>query len=104
MGVIYTLVNDTRKEFIGVGPLPFNAKDPEEYPYCNFIVYLLKTHWKYDNVLLLNDSGDFDVLWNREESYKDVGIELWNEFVERMKGKYPDLLMSTFDRATWGLK
>ena len=91
MGVRYGLFNHTKKEFIVPKDIPVDAADPTTYPYASFIANLMMHSWRYDNVVIMDDSRDFDCELMFGNRYKDRSIELWNEFVLLYGGVFKDL-------------
>lgn len=85
MGVLFSVYNHTLKEYVGQPCLNVNGKEPVAPPYGNFIAWLMVYKWRCDDVQVLTDGADFDVTYKLEKIYKDVSIDLYNEFIDLFK-------------------
>jgi hypothetical protein len=91
MGVRYGLFNHSKKEYVIPDKLPVDGADPTTHPYAAFISYLLMESWRYDHVVAMDDSKDFDCQSMFGTGYRDRSTELWNEFVTIMGWQFKDL-------------
>jgi|WetSurMetagenome_2_1015567.scaffolds.fasta_scaffold237862_2 hypothetical protein len=91
MGVRYGLFNHTKKEFVVPEHIPVDAADPTTHPYAAFIAYLMVEDWRYDHVVLMDDSKDFDCQRMFGSQYKDRSVDLWNCFVTIFGWQFKDL-------------
>jgi hypothetical protein len=90
MGVLYSVYNHTRREYVGQPCLNVNGKEPVAPPYGNFIAWLMAYKWRYDEVQVLTDEVDFDTVYNLEKVYKDVSIEMYDEFIDLFNEEFED--------------
>lgn len=91
MGVRYGVFNHTKKEYVLPETIPVDDADPTTYPYAAFIANLLLYSWRYDHVVVMDDSRDFDCELMFGNRYRDRSKELWNEFVLLYGGLFKDL-------------
>ncbi len=91
MGVRYGLFNHTKKEYVLPESIPVDGADPTIYPYAAFIAYLMMESWRYDHMVLMDDSKDFDCEVMFGNQYKDRSMDLWNEFVMILGWQFKDL-------------
>ena len=91
MGVRYGIFNHTKKEMVVPDHIPVDAADPTTYPYAPFIANLMTYSWRFDHVVIIDDSQDFDCLVMFGNKYKDRSVELWNEFVLLFGGVLNDI-------------
>lgn len=91
MGVRYGIFNHTKKEFVVMNDIPVDAADPTTYPFASFMANLMIYSWRYDHVVIMDDSRDFNCELMFGQMYKDRSKELWNEFVLLYGGVYKDL-------------
>ena len=91
MGVRYGLFNHTKKEYAIPEKLPVDGADPTTYPFANFISYLMMESWRYDHVVVMDDSKDFDCQLMFGSQYRDRSKDLWNEFVMIMGWQFKEL-------------
>ncbi len=91
MGVRYGLFNHSKKEYVIPDKLPVDWADPTTHPNAAFISYLLMESWRYDHVVAMDDSKDFDCQSMFGTGYRDRSTELWNEFVTIMGWQFKDL-------------
>ncbi|HUT28042.1 MAG TPA: hypothetical protein VMW85_08365 [Methanomassiliicoccales archaeon] len=91
MGVRYGVFNHSKKEYVLPENIPVDAADPTTHPYAAFIVNLMLYSWRFDDVVLIDDSRDFDCQVMFGHKYRDRSVELWNEFVLLYGGLFKDL-------------
>jgi len=91
MGIRYGAFNHTKKEYVLPEKIPVDGADPSTYPYAPFIAYLLMESWRYDHVVIMDDSKDFDCELMFGSDYNDRSVDLWNEFVKIMGWQFKDL-------------
>jgi hypothetical protein len=91
MGVRYGLFDHTKKEYVVPEGIPVDGADPTTHPYAAFIAYLMMEAWRYDHVVVMDDSRDFDCEIMFGSQYRDRSVELWNEFVTIMGWQFKEL-------------